>query len=43
MSMFHRLAERGTTIVVATQNDALGREYPALAMELMQGYLVQEG
>lgn len=43
MNMFHRLAELGTTIIVATHNDALVRKYPAHAIDLMQGHLVQEG
>ncbi|KAB8124749.1 ATP-binding cassette domain-containing protein [Komagataeibacter medellinensis] len=42
ITMFHRLAELGTTIVVATHNDAIVRKYPAQAIELAHGHMVRE-
>ena len=42
MRMFHRLAELGTTIVVATHNDAIVAKYPAPTIELLHGHLVRD-
>lgn len=42
MAMFHRLAELGTTIVVATHNDAIVEKYPAPAIELAHGHMVRD-
>jgi len=42
LAMFHRLAELGTTIVVATHNDSIVRKYPAPAIELAHGHLVRD-
>lgn len=43
MELFRDLSGLGTTILVATHNDALIRRYPAHELELAQGRLVRDG
>ncbi|ACI52802.1 ABC transporter related [Gluconacetobacter diazotrophicus PA1 5] len=43
MELFQDLSGLGTTIVVATHNDALIRRYPAHELELAQGRLARDG
>nr|WP_220790245.1 ATP-binding cassette domain-containing protein [Gluconacetobacter takamatsuzukensis] len=43
MELFRDLSGLGTTILVATHNDALIRRYPAHELELAQGRLVRNG